>query len=242
LNTNPQDSDTERPDGPKRTVVLIDYQNMYREARRAFGWENAPGHLGNLKPIALGRILTQAQDRELVQVRVYTGMPSLKREKKGNAIMQRRLAAWVSDYPKCVEVFPRPMQYIGNSREGKEKGIDVELSIDLVSLAMDDEFDVAVVASADTDLQPPIEFVLDRYPGKLIETAAFAPLPECEGIASQPLDVKGGRAHRKHRIEKKVFDKAVADTRNFVIATTSPDSMVEKSRWTKISERFSSAR
>lgn len=211
---------------------------MYREARRAFDWENAPGHLGNLRPIAMGRMLTRAADRELAQVRVYTGVPSAKREKRSNAIMQRRLAAWVADNPKCVEVFPRPMQYIGASTKGGEKGIDVELSIDLVSLAMDDKFDVAIVASADTDLQPPIEFVLDRFPEKLIETAAFAPLPHCEGIASQPLDVAGGRVDRKHRIDKKTFDKPIADTRNFVISQAKPDTLVEKERWKVISARF----
>jgi hypothetical protein len=238
LNTNPQDSDEERS-APLRAIVLVDYQNMYREARRAFGWENSPGHYGNLKPIALGRILTPGRDRELVQVRVYTGMPSAKRAKTGNAIMQRRLAAWVADNPKCVEVFPRPMQYIGKDDKGREKGIDVELAIDLVSLAMDDKFDVVVVASADTDLQPPIEFVLDRFPDKIVETGAFAPLPGYEGIASQPLDVEGGRVHRKHRIEKKVFDKAIADTRNFFEASTQPDSIVEKGRWKRISRRFS---
>ena len=213
---------------------------MYREARRAFGWEDRPGHFGNLKPIAFGRMLTQAADRELIQVRVYTGVPSSKRDKVGNQIMQRRLAAWVAAHPKCVQVFPRPLKYPPDSNQGREKGVDVELAIDLVRLAMDDEFDAVVVASADTDLLPPIEFVLSRFPEKIVETAAYLPESGYEGAAAEPLDVPSG-VHGRQRLDKKRFDKAVADRQNFVTASTKPHTMVEPSRWERISKRLSPA-
>src|SRR5205807_10364307 len=60
---------------PLRTVVFVDYQNMYRGARRAYGWEHHQGHFGNLKPIGIGRVLAPAPARDLTQVRVYTGIP-----------------------------------------------------------------------------------------------------------------------------------------------------------------------
>lgn len=103
---------------------------MYHGAREAFGWENHPGHFGNFRPLALARMLSQAPDRRLVQVRVYTGVPTAARDRKGNAIQQRRIAAWVADAPDVVEIFPRRLRYPPES--GREKGVDVELAIDLV--------------------------------------------------------------------------------------------------------------
>jgi len=245
LTTTFQDSDSDQSpseaSAPLRTVVFIDYQNMYREARRAFGWEDRPGHFGNLKPIAMGRMLTQGPERELVQVRVYTGVPGSKRDKFGYQIMQRRIASWVAANPKCVEVFPRPLKYPPNSNEGREKGVDVELAIDLVRLAMDNEFDAAVIASADTDLQPPIEFVLNRFPEKKVETAAYFPETGYEAYAAEPLDVPAG-VHRRQKLSKKSFEKAVADRHNFVTASAKPETVVEKSRWDKISRRLSPVR
>ncbi len=38
------------------------------------------------------------------------------------------------------------------------------LAIDFISLAIDDQYDVGIIASADTDLIPAIDFVIQRYP------------------------------------------------------------------------------
>jgi len=54
----------------------------------------------------------------------------------------------------------RPLRYQGDSRVGREKGIDIALAIDLVALAFWSPSDVFVVASRDTDLEPAIELVL----------------------------------------------------------------------------------
>lgn len=43
----------------------------------------------------------------------------------------------------------------------QEKGIDVQLAVDLVRGYVADEFDIGIVASTDTDLLPAIEAVLD---------------------------------------------------------------------------------
>lgn len=179
-------------------------------------------------------MLTQGADRELEQVRVYTGVPTTKRDKRGNKIMQRRLAAWVNDYPAKVEIFPRPLRYPPS--QGREKGVDVELAIDLVRLAMDEEFDVAIIASTDTDLLPPIEFILSRFPEKIVETAAFQAEPGCEAETAEPLDVSVGTIGQRHKMPKHVFEKAVADRRNFMEGK--PGSIADRSRWEKISRRL----
>lgn len=57
--------------------------------------------------------------------------------------------------------------------EPREKGIDVLLAVDLVRGALNDEYDVAVLVSADSDLVPAAEAVLDS--GKWLEFAAWIP-------------------------------------------------------------------
>lgn len=220
--------------GAARAVVFVDYQNMYRGAREAFGYDAHPGHFGNFRPISFGRVLTREEGCVLVQVRVYTGIPVPQRDRKGNAIMQRRIASWVSDSPDKVEVFPRPLRYPPS--QGREKGVDVELAIDIVRLALDDVYDIAIVASADTDLVPALEFVVRRCPDKLVETVAWEPEPGREAMAAAPIDVPGGGVRRR-TIPKRDFER-IAERRNFAQPAGDPTAALDPSRWARIRRRF----
>jgi hypothetical protein len=77
-------------------------------------------------------------------------------------------------------VFDRPLRYPSDwpKTSAQEKGIDVALAVDLVFGAARDLFDVAVVASTDTDLAPALEAVCEmrRAWGRpSIEVAAWSP-------------------------------------------------------------------
>lgn len=74
----------------------------------------------------------------------------------------------------------RPLKYYGrytdsNGRPAytdvREKGIDVLIALGIVMGAMRDEYDVAVLMSADTDLLPALETA--RELGKRVEVAAW---------------------------------------------------------------------
>ena len=41
----------------------------------------------------------------------------------------------------------------------KEKGVDVKIAVDLVIMARDNMFDLAILVSGDTDLVPAVEYV-----------------------------------------------------------------------------------
>ena len=197
-----------------RTVVFIDGQNMYKGAREAFDWQHEKGHYGNFRPLGLGRLLTHEPHRELRQVRFYQGVPDPNRNARGHAITQRRIAAWEAEDPALVQIFTRTLRY--PPPEGREKGVDVKLGIDLVAAALDNEFDLAVLASADTDLIPAVELVVTRFPLKMVECVAWKPLPGCEADTAAPLDVKGGGVIRRW-VDKQDFDH-ISDQRNFTQA------------------------
>lgn len=145
-----------------RVVVFIDYQNVYRNARRAFA---PPGEFhthGQINPKAIG--LDLAAGRDLREVRIYRGMPDGRKDARGHGACQRQLAWWSK--LSQVTAITRPLRYPRDWPEcdeaPQEKGIDVQIAIDFVRMAIDEIFDVGILFSADTDLRPPLEMVIDR--------------------------------------------------------------------------------
>jgi len=68
-------------------------------------------------------------------------------------------------------VVSRPLRYIAG--RAQQKGVDVALAIDVVTLAIDGAYDVGIIASTDTDLRPPIEYVLRACPSVRLEVLAW---------------------------------------------------------------------
>jgi len=222
----------------QRVVVFVDYQNMYRSARDAFGWADQGGRFGNFRPYGLGRQMVRESDRVLEQVRVYTGIHTPAHNPALYAMMQRRMSAWIAEAPDKVDVFPRPLRYSTKRPQGEEKGVDVELAIDVVSLALDDAFDVCVVASADTDLVPALQLVADRFPEKTLVTLGLDPIAGQEKHTPAPLDLPRGAVIRR-RIDAQDFGR-MADRRNFYESTSDRSAAVDAERWKKIKRRSGS--
>lgn len=53
-------------------------------------------------------------------------------------------------------------QKVGNKVVFREKGVDVKIGVDLVSLACDKKLETAILCSSDSDLQPAIKELRDR--------------------------------------------------------------------------------
>jgi len=160
-----------------RIIVFIDAQNTYKGAREAFFKEDDFHTKGNYRPHALGQLLVSksapgslASDRALKEVRVYTGQPT-QRDPRGFGPARRRHAIWRRD---GANVISRPLMYPrGYPKEKpKEKGIDVSLAIDVIVLALRNEYDTAIVVSTDTDILPAIEAVRDLT-DKKVEIATW---------------------------------------------------------------------
>lgn len=186
-----------------RVAVFVDYQNVYKGARRAFDPDNSePSQFGQVHMDKLGLALTALgrqtdATRALEVVHVYRGQPSSKHDPRGQSACARQISAWRS-HPK-VHVHPRPLRYrkTGRDRNGdplfevQEKGIDVLLAIGMVRGAMEDEFDTAVLFSADTDLIPAVDTV--RAIGKKAEVAAWK--PDKDGPDPNGLRINGVWCH-----------------------------------------------
>lgn len=206
---------------PLRIVVFIDGQNFYNDCKKAFG-------KGEIYPHLLGHELCSSRfgnDRQLKQVRFYTGIHTPDRNPKMHAYMTRRL-----EMMKATNVwtFARPLRYskqwVKNRDDkpefveitkGREKGVDVRLALDLVRLALEGEYDVAVVVSTDTDLDEAVKDVLDLRKRTEIWLAvenAVCVLPVNPVTGRRPPFKRLSSAGRLLYIDEEIFSRIRDDT------------------------------
>ena len=145
------------PDEPsiKRTIAFIDGQNLFHAAKEAFGF-TYPNY--DLK--ALTQALCSSKDWKLDEVRFYTGYPDVADNAAWNHFWVAKLAQMGRD---GVHVFSRKLRYRNQTVRlasgathsflvGQEKGIDVRLALDILSLGWRKAYDVALIFSQDQDL------------------------------------------------------------------------------------------
>lgn len=153
---------------PDKLIVFVDYQNTYMAAREAF-FDDAVDHhtCGQIHPLKLGELLAERSNQTrtdgrrtvLHQVRLYCGMPDSEKDPKGNSARLRQVQIW--GRMPGVQVLHRPLRYPGGSLPPQEKGVDVQLAVDVIRMALQGEYQLGVIFSRDTDLRPVLETMLD---------------------------------------------------------------------------------
>jgi uncharacterized LabA/DUF88 family protein len=139
----------------KRAVAFVDGQNLFYHAKAAFGHQHP-----NYDIARLAQSVCAAHGWQFTQARSYTGVPEVADKPFWNHFWVAKLAQLGRD---GVHVFSRPLRYRNQTTTlpggaahsvliGQEKGIDVRLALDIVSMAWRGDFDVALVFSQDQDL------------------------------------------------------------------------------------------
>lgn len=184
-----------------RVMVFIDYQNIYRGARKAFDLDSGHHVHGQVLPLRVGLALKNngIGERELMEVRVYRGMPSAKRDARGYGAADRQNALWRNT--DRVTVRTRPLNY-RDPDAPKEKGIDVQIAVDFVRMAIEDRYDMGILFSTDTDLLPALEAVCDLKGELACEAAAWVPPVGSPSI----LRVKGKQV-RYHYLDRQWYER-----------------------------------
>ncbi len=144
----------------KRVIAFVDGQNLFHSAMKAFGY-NYP----NYDVKALSEAICKLHDWKLKHVRFYTGVPDLR----DNAYWH---TFWSIKIPKMkmngIWTFKRKVRYSENTIEKldgstevqitrQEKGVDVRIAIDMIRLALKDEYDTALIFSEDQDFSEVVD-------------------------------------------------------------------------------------
>ncbi|MBC7293904.1 MAG: NYN domain-containing protein [Thermoleophilia bacterium] len=166
----------------------------------------------------LGELITAKSPwpRELLQVRVYRGLPDASKEPKTYAANRSQCAAWLKRGQGKLQITTRPLRYPKTWPLSKpqEKGIDVALAIDFVTMAVLGQYDVGIIMSTDTDLKPALEAVL-RLPLQFrsrCEVAAWT----APNSHARRLSVQGARLWC-HWLGPDDYQQVVVDTTDYTL-------------------------
>ena len=139
----------------KRAIAFFDGQNLFHSARESFGYTYP-----NYDVLKLATAVCGDGGWNLSQTRFYTGIPDPVDDPKWNGFWTSKLAVMGR---QGVHVFSRPLRYRNRTvtlpdgtkqayLAGEEKGIDVRIALDVISLAHSKDYDVALIFSQDQDL------------------------------------------------------------------------------------------
>ena len=139
----------------KRTIVFVDGQNLFHSARRAFGYTQA-----NYDVRALATAVVAGHpDWDLSEIRFYTGIHTPAGDAALNAYWSAKLAVMGR---QGIKVYSRQLRY-GNRQvtlpdgsthaylTAREKGIDIRIALDVIRMASQNLYDVALIFSQDQD-------------------------------------------------------------------------------------------
>lgn len=145
------------PEQPKkcRAVAFFDTQNLYRCAKDRFGYSYP-----NFDPAKLAGLVCRKEGWELAQTRLYTGVPRLECDPFWHTFWSNKIAALkrrgVYCYRRDLAVrFNEVSMPDGSASKVQyfvEKGVDVRIAIDMITLGRKDVYDVALIFSQDQDL------------------------------------------------------------------------------------------
>lgn len=171
-----------------RVAIFIDGSNFYHALKSAFG-------KARIRFDALARALTdRVANRKLIRVYYYNAavdqssgdlyanqqkfFESLRRTPYLTMTLGR-LERRPIDWSELDETARSALETAFDAKlpayTHVEKGVDVQLAVDMVALAVADTYDVAVLISGDGDFAPAVELV--KRLGKHVELARVQELP-----------------------------------------------------------------
>jgi hypothetical protein len=139
------------------SMAFFDVQNLFRHAKEAFQVTPGDGyHHPNFDPLKLHRKVSESFGFKPNLTRFYTGVPPQSESEMWSGYWNNRVLALKR---AGIIVETRKLRYhIDTLPDGtlkkvpQEKGIDIRISLDLVSCTRRKEFDVAIIFSQDQDL------------------------------------------------------------------------------------------
>lgn len=139
----------------KRAIAFIDGQNLFYAVKYAFGYK-----FPNYDVPVLVRAVCAMRGWAFEKAYFYTGIPKIDDDKLWNHFWTKKLAFMGT---RGIKTFSRNLKYRNQTVRlpgggsttiliGQEKGIDVRLALDVVRLARENAYDVAIIFSQDQDL------------------------------------------------------------------------------------------
>jgi len=162
-----------------QAIAFFDGQNLFKAAEESFGTK-----FPDYNPQELARYICAKHGWTLKQIRFYTGIPSPEDNLFWNTFWRNKTNQMKRD---GIHVFTRTVKYSTyditlpdgktySITKGREKGIDVRIALDMVGLAMEKEYDIAIIFSQDQDFPEAadeVKSIASRQGRRVIVVSAF---------------------------------------------------------------------
>ena len=145
----------------ERIMIFIDGSNMYHSLKNIFGRTDLD--IGKFCHKLLGR-------RKLIRIYYYNARVGMKEEPERYK-QQQQFFAGVNAIPYSELRLGRLVYTNWPSVPPFEKGIDVQLTTDMLTHSYKDNYDVAILVAGDSDFAPVLQAVKDN--GEHVEVALF---------------------------------------------------------------------
>ncbi|WP_146000643.1 NYN domain-containing protein [Brevibacterium ihuae] len=167
-------------DMPQRQLQRIgfyfDYENVHKTGHDLYTEYGSPPYMTPPNPRKLAdRIVRKRkiQPSVVAGVEVFRGRPNPEHQPEKASSFELLRQEWIQSGCRVTYRDLKYTHYDDGSFDSREKGIDVELAIRLVSDALEQKYDAQVLFSCDTDLLPAVE-LLYRLRDAHIELACWS--------------------------------------------------------------------
>lgn len=165
----------------KRVIAFIDGFNLYHAIHdlnkddKTQRFTNSKHYLKWLDIWKLANALTHPVNEELVAVHYFSAYADWISEDAKNRHKAYTAALRASKVNVVMGSFKAKPKKCPNCKHEwvghEEKESDVNIAITLLQSAYKDEFDIAIIFTADTDLAPAIKMVKDSFHNKIVKVA-----------------------------------------------------------------------
>ena len=192
----------------KKAIIFVDGQNLYHSAREAFGYTYP-----NYDIRKLSEKICQNHSWTIEKIRFYTGIPDLQDDNFWYNFWVRKLAAMGQ---VGIKIFSRSLRYRNQTVRlpggalhtflvGQEKGIDVRIAIDVIRLAHEKKYDVALIFSQDQDLSE----IADEVRRISIEQKRWIKIASAFPISPTKKDNRGINKTDWIKIDRQTYDVCI---------------------------------
>lgn len=148
-----------------KTVLFIDGENLLHKVKEVLKEKKTIADLSKFDFNAL--LATTLEDYKLNKKIFYVAKlrahPDTKDKSKELILFQRYLKTNLEKQGFTFLIAGNVRsQKVGNKLVFREKGVDVKIAVDMVSMACDNRIDTAILCSSDSDLQPAVEELRKR--------------------------------------------------------------------------------
>jgi uncharacterized LabA/DUF88 family protein len=157
----------------ERVAIFLDFQNVPLVGHKLFA-NGSELYRCVPDPVRVADLVASRRKRPSIaaSIRVYRGRPDPRNQPQVAASNDAQASEWTRD--RRVAKVRRMLNYRGWPRlPGQEKGIDVAIAVDLMTLAFRGDYDALVLFSSDADLLPALESIVSLCLGH-VEVVCWA--------------------------------------------------------------------